>query len=481
MKGGPFSFRTRLLAKTKVKRNKMKPWTPYSWREKTARQIPAYPDAEALKRAEDTLAGHPPMVFSGETMKLKAQLAEVEAGRAFLLQGGDCAESFAEFNADNIRDNFRVLLQMAIVLTYAAACPVVKVGRVAGQFAKPRSSDVEVKDGTSLPSYRGDIINSIKFTKKARTPDPERMLKACAQAAATVNHLRALSSGGFADLQRVHGWNLDFVSSSPASERYREVADHISEAIAFMKACGIDPANLAEIQGVDFYTSHEALLLPYEQALTRRDPTTGVWFDTSAHMLWLGYRTQALDEAHVEFLRGVANPLGVKVGPATTSDQILALSEILNPANEPGRLTLVCRFGADRIETHLPKIIRDVRASGARVIWSCDPMHGNTIKSSVGLKTRPFDRILAEVGSFFAIHQAEGTYAGGVHLELTGQDVTECTGGAIALTEENLTSRYHTHCDPRLNADQSLELAFLVAEGLKEERLARRKKRAVNA
>ena len=459
----------------------MKNWTPHSWRDKPARQMPEYADKKTLARVEKTLAQNPPLVFSGETRKLKRILADVAAGRGFLLQGGDCAESFAEFNQDTIKDTFRVVLQMAIVLTFAAACPVVKVGRMAGQFAKPRSSDFEEKDGETLPSYRGDIINSIKFEASAREPDPERMLRAYAQAAATVNLVRALSSGGFADLQQVHGWNLDFVKNSPASERYEDLADRISEAIGFMNACGIDPANIAEVQGVDFYTSHEALLLPYEEALTRKDPVTGEWYDASAHLLWLGYRTRFLDEAHVQYLKGIANPLAMKVGPENTFDEVMKLIETLNPANEAGRLTLVCRFGAKEIAHGLPGIVRDVAAEGAQVIWSCDPMHGNTVKSSVGLKTRPFDAILSEVRQFFDIHKAEGTHAGGIHLELTGQNVTECTGGAIALTDENLSHRYHTHCDPRLNADQSLELAFLIAEGLKVERKQRRKKLASNA
>ncbi len=459
----------------------MNQWKPDSWRAKKARQMPDYPDKAVLKAVENSLSRHPPLVLASETAELKARLAEVAGGRAFLLQGGDCAESFAEFNARNIRDTFRVLLQMAIVLTYAAACPVVKVGRLAGQFAKPRSCEFEQQGGIKLPCYRGDIINSIKFDAASRTPDPERMLRAYFQAAATVNHLRALSSGGFANLQEVHGWNLDFVSSSPASERYQDVADRIDDAIAFMKACGIDPASMAEVKGVDFYTSHEALLLPFEEALTRRDPVSGDWYDRSAHMLWLGYRTQNLEEAHVEYLSGIANPIGIKVGPETSLETILKLIEILNPKNESGKLTLVCRFGAEHIGNHLPARIRGVTREGAAVVWSCDPMHGNTIRSSVGLKTRPFDKILGEVRSFIDIHRAEGTHPGGIHLELTGQDVTECTGGAIALSEENLRSRYHTHCDPRLNADQSLDLAFLIAEGLKEERTARGRKRAANS
>ncbi|MCH8347398.1 MAG: 3-deoxy-7-phosphoheptulonate synthase class II [Proteobacteria bacterium] len=448
----------------------MEQWKPDGWRARKARQIPDYPDAGALKRAGKTLASYPPLVFAGEIRRLKQQLAEVAAGRAFLLQGGDCAESFAEFSAGNIRGTFRVLLQMAVVLTSAAACPVVKVGRLAGQFAKPRSSEFEHQGGIKLPCYRGDIINSIKFDAAARIPDPERMLRAYFQASATLNHLRALSSGGFASLQDVRGWNRDFVSASPAPERYQDVADWIDGGIAFMEACGIDPAGMAEIQGVDFYTSHEALLLPYEEPLTRRDPGSGDWYGCSAHMLWLGYRTGDPDQAHAHYLKGIANPIGIKIGPETAPEKTLALIAMLNPENQPGKLTLVCRYGAENIGNMLPGLVKRVARAGASVVWSCDPMHGNTIRTAAGLKTRPFDKILAEVRRFFDIHHAEGTHAGGIHLELTGLDVTECTGGAIALSEENLKSRYHTYCDPRLNADQALELAFLIAEGLVAER-----------
>jgi len=452
----------------------MTAWTPQSWRDKPIRQVPDYPDKALLKKVEEQLSKSPPLVFFGEVRRLKAQLAEAAMGRAFLLQGGDCAESFAEFSEANVQNTFRVLLQMAIVMTYAASCPIVKVGRLGGQFAKPRSSDVERQGDQELPSYRGDIINAIDFDAASRIPDPKRMLKAYSQAAVTVNLLRGLSHGGFANLQEVHGWNLDYISTTPAYQRYEEVAELIDDAIAFMEACGVDPAKIAEIQGVDFFTSHEALLLAYEEALTRKDPLSHAWYDTSAHMLWLGYRTRFLDEAHVEYLSGIQNPLAAKVGPESTFDEVMGLIQRLNPGNEPGRLTLVCRYGADKIGDNLAALIRRIDREGARVVWSCDPMHGNTIKSAVGLKTRPFDKILLEVRRFFDIHRAEGTHAGGIHLELTGQNVTECTGGAIALTEENLKSRYHTHCDPRLNGDQGLELAFLISEALKSERAAKK-------
>lgn len=444
-------------------------WTPDSWRTKPAEQLPVYEDGERLAACEATLKGYPPLVFAGEVDALKADLARVAEGKAFLLQGGDCAESFAEFGTDNIRDTFRVLLQMAVVLTFAAACPVVKVGRLAGQFAKPRSAATERQGETELPSYRGDIINGIEFAPDARKPDPERLIRAYNQAAATLNHLRALAGGGYADLHRVHRWNLDFVANSPAAERYRDLADRIGEALAFMRACGIGPEAEPEVQGTEVYTSHEALHLPYEEAMTRsagRDR----WVDSSAHLLWCGDRTRQPEGAHIEFLRGIANPVAVKVGPSMTPDGLLRLIDLLNPADEPGRLTLICRFGADKVERLLPPLVRAVKQAGRTVVWSCDPMHGNTVKTGSGLKTRAFDRLMLEVRRFFEVHRAEGTYAGGIHLELTGQNVTECTGGAMAITEEALASRYHTHCDPRLNADQGLEMAFQIAELLKEER-----------
>ena len=449
-------------------------WTPDSWRSKTVRQVPEYRDGDALKTVEEQLSNYPPLVFAGEARRLKAQLAEVAAGKAFLLQGGDCAESFAEFHPNNIRDTFRVLLQMAVALTFGAACPVVKVGRMAGQFAKPRSAPTEVVDGSELPSYRGDIVNGIDFDEASREPDPERLLRAYNQAAATLNLLRAFAQGGFADLNKVNQWNLQFVAGSPQGARYEELAQRINEALAFMAACGLTPEKVPQIHETDFYTSHEALLLVYEQAMTRQDSLTGRWYDTSAHMLWIGDRTRQPDGAHVEFARGVLNPIGLKCGPSLDPEELLKLLEILNPLNEPGRLTLIARMGADQVEAKLPPLIRAVQRVGAEVVWSCDPMHGNTIKSSSGYKTRPFDRILSEVRQFFAVHHAEGSYAGGVHFEMTGQDVTECIGGAQAIGEDSLGDRYHTHCDPRLNASQSLELAFLLAEQLKSERESRR-------
>jgi len=444
-------------------------WTPETWRAKPVRQVPAYPDSAALSQVEETLATYPPLVFAGEARQLRASLAQVAEGKAFLLQGGDCAESFAEFRANNIRDTFRVLLQMAVVLTYGASCPVVKVGRMAGQFAKPRSADDETIDGVTLPSYRGDNINGMDFTSEARLPDPERMLKAYTQSAATLNLLRAFAMGGYADLHEVHRWNLGFVDS-PLGERYRELADRLSETLEFMAACGLTSETTPQIRETSFYTSHEALLLPFEQALTRIDSTSGDWYDVSAHMLWIGDRTRQPDGAHVEFLRGVKNPIGIKCGPSLDPDELIRLLDILNPTDIAGRITLICRMGADKVEAALPRLIRAVERAGRKVVWSCDPMHGNTVKASNGFKTRPVDAILAEVRGFFAVHRAEGTHPGGVHFEMTGQDVTECIGGAQAITEARLADRYHTHCDPRLNASQSLELAFLLAEQLKQER-----------
>ncbi len=448
-------------------------WSPASWREKPIRHAPDYPDAEALSRAEARLARSPPLVFAGEARALTEQLAQVSVGRAVLLQGGDCAESFAEFHADNIRDTFKVMLQMTMVLMYGGGLPVVKIGRMAGQFAKPRSSPTEVQDGVELPSYLGDIINGIEFEPATRAPDPERMVQAYNQAASTLNLLRAFAVGGFADLHKVHRWTQDFVAGSPAGERYRELADRITEALTFMEAVGLTADSTPQVREASFFTSHEALLLPYEQALTRRDSLTGEWYDCSAHMVWIGDRTRQLDEAHVEFCRGIRNPLGLKCGPTMAADDLLRLIDVLNPANQPGRLTLIARMGADRVEEHLSPLIRAVTREGRQVVWACDPMHGNTIKSSNGYKTRPFDRVLLEVRRFFGVHRAEGTHAGGVHFEMTGQDVTECIGGAQEITEAALADRYHTHCDPRLNASQSIELAFLIAEALKEERAAR--------
>jgi 3-deoxy-7-phosphoheptulonate synthase len=448
-------------------------WTPSSWRKMPIQQVPVYPDAEALEGVERQLAGFPPLVFAGEARRLKRDLAKVAAGEAFLLQGGDCAESFAEFTADNIRDFFRLFLQMAVVLTFAGASPVVKVGRIAGQFAKPRSAPTEKVGDKELPSYRGDIINGIEFTEEARTPDPRRQLMVYRQSAATLNLLRAFASGGYANLQNAHRWMLGFVKDSPSSGRYQELAGRITEALDFMRACGIDPESHPEMRSTDFYTSHEALLLGYEEALTRIDSTSGDWYATSGHMLWIGDRTRQPDHAHVEYCRGIKNPIGLKCGPSLKPDELLRLIDMLNPDNEPGRLTLICRFGADKVLEHLPPLVRAVKESGRIVIWSCDPMHGNTVKAANGYKTRPFDLIMREIKGFFDVHQAEGTHAGGIHLEMTGKNVTECTGGARALTDEDLHDRYHTHCDPRLNAEQALEVAFLVAERLKRERAAR--------
>jgi len=452
-------------------------WSPSSWRGKNIKQVPVYPDPAALAAVEARLRRFPPLVFAGEARRLRAALAEAAAGRAFLLQGGDCAESFAEFHPDNIRDTFRVLLQMAVVLTFGASCPVVKVGRLAGQFAKPRSADTETIDGVELPSYRGDSVNGIEFTAEARTPDPERMMQAYNQSAATLNLLRAFAQGGYADLHQVHRWNLSFVEKSPAGEAYRDLAERLDETLEFMAACGLTSETTPQIRETDFYTSHEALLPGYEEAMTRIDSTTGDWYDTSAHMLWVGDRTRDPNDAHIEFLRGVGNPIGCKAGPTQDADTLLRVIDTLNPDDVPGRLTVITRMGSDLVEKKLPPLIRAVQREGRTVVWSCDPMHGNTIKAESGFKTRPFDRIRDEVERCFGVHRAEGSYLGGVHLELTGQNVTECVGGAQAITAAGLADRYHTHCDPRLNADQSLELAFLIAGMIKEERRAQHSER----
>jgi 3-deoxy-7-phosphoheptulonate synthase len=450
-----------------------KGWNKSDWRNKARVQMPDYPDQTALKAVESTLAQMPPLVFAGEARKLKRTLGEVAAGRAFLLQGGDCAESFAEFSADNIRDTFKVILQMAIVLTWGAKVPVVKIGRVAGQFAKPRSAGTEVIGGVELPSYRGDIINGFDFTPAARVPDPARMLQAYTQAAASLNLLRAFSTGGYADIHRVQSWISGFTDESDA-KRYREIATQIQDAMDFMAAAGVTSETAKELGTVDFYTSHEALLLEYEEALCRIDSTTGLPVAGSGHMIWIGDRTRQPDGAHVEFCRGVQNPIGLKCGPTLTSDDLKVLLRKLNPENEAGRLTLIARFGAGKVGDNLPRLIRAVQEEGANVVWTCDPMHGNTIKSASGYKTRPFDSVLREVREFFSVHKAEGTIPGGVHFEMTGKDVTECTGGVRAVTDEDLSDRYHTACDPRLNASQSLELAFLVAEELQDRRAMRR-------
>src|ERR1700733_7089394 len=447
-------------------------WTPDSWRNCPIRQVPSYPDEAKLAAMEARLTRFPPLVFAGEARRLKAQLGLAASGQAFVLQGGDCAESFGDFTANITRDTFRVLLQMAVVLTFGGAVPVVKLGRMAGQFAKPRSSDTETVGGITLPSYRGDIVNGPEFSAEARLPDPKRMEFGYFQSAGTLNLLRAFASGGYADLHEVHRWNLEFVQRSPLVDRYRDLAGRIDETLSFMGACGLTSISAPQIRETDFYTSHESLLLPYEQALTRIDSTTGDYYACSAHFLWIGDRTRQLDGGHVEFMRGIKNPIGMKVGPTQEADDLLRILDVLNPANEPGRITLISRMGADKVAARLPPLLHAVQRSGHKVVWLCDPMHGNTISTVAKLKTRSFDSILSEVRSFFDIHAAAGTWAGGVHVEMTGQDVTECIGGAFRLTEADLTDRYETFCDPRLNAEQSLELAFLVAEELKQRRVA---------
>ncbi|MFN3229474.1 MAG: class II 3-deoxy-7-phosphoheptulonate synthase [Asticcacaulis sp.] len=448
------------------------PWSPRVWRDYPVRHMPEdYPDPAKLAQVEAELSKLPPLVFAGEARRLTEQLGKVAEGKAFLLQGGDCAESFKEFTADNIRDTFRLILQMAVVLTFAGGKPVVKVGRIAGQFAKPRSSPVETIGDVTLPAYRGDNINGMDFDLQSRLPDPERLLKAYHQSSATLNLLRAFANGGYANLYNIHKWTLGFVEGSPQSTRYKELTDKISEALSFMTAIGITPDTQHQVSQVDFFTSHEALLLNYEQALTRVDSTTGDWYDTSAHMLWIGERTRQPDSGHVAFMKGIKNPIGVKCGPTMTPDELCQLIDLLNPHGIPGRLTLIGRFGADKVEERLPLLMQATKRHGVPVVWSIDPMHGNTLKANNGYKTRPFDRVLSEVRSFICIGEAEGVHPGGVHLEMTGQNVTECLGGAHALTEDDLSSRYHTHCDPRLNADQALEMAFLIAEkisGLKQ-------------
>ncbi|GJD47502.1 Phospho-2-dehydro-3-deoxyheptonate aldolase [Methylobacterium crusticola] len=444
-------------------------WTPSNWRRLPIQQVPDYPDAAALEAVERQLASFPPLVFAGEARKLRKSLATVAAGEAFLLQGGDCAESFDEHSADNIRDFFRVFLQMALVLTFAGGSPVVKVGRIAGQFAKPRSSPTETVGGVALPSYRGDIVNGLGFTQEERIPDPRRQVEAYRQSAATLNLLRAFATGGYANLENAHRWMLGFVKDSPQSSAYADLAQRMTETLDFMRAIGINPETHQEVRQTDFYTSHEALLLGYEQALTRVDSTSGDWYATSGHMLWIGDRTRQADHAHVEYARGIRNPVGLKCGPSLRPDDLVRLIDLLNPQDEAGRLTLICRFGADKVGEHLPGLVRAVEREGRTVVWSCDPMHGNTVTAS-GYKTRPFDRVMKEIQGFFDVHRAEGTHAGGIHLEMTGKNVTECTGGARALTAEDLQDRYHTYCDPRLNAEQALEVAFLTADLVKRER-----------
>ena len=443
-------------------------WSRSSWRDKPIKQQPTYPNQGHLEEVENLLKNYPPLVFAGEVRNLKKSLADVCEGKAFLLQGGDCAESFSEFHAHNIRDTFKVMMQMAVVMTFAGGVPVVKVGRLGGQFAKPRSSDNETVNGVSLPSYRGDIINGVDFTEASRVPDPQRMVQAYNQSAATLNLLRAFASGGLADLHQVHAWNLGFVGQNELTQKYEELSRQIDNSLRFMAACGITSDTYRTLRETDFYTSHEALLLPYEEAFTRQDSLTGEWYDVSSHMLWIGDRTRQLDGAHVEFMRGIQNPIGLKAGPSMDTEDLIRLCDVLNPNNEAGRLNIIVRMGADKVGDGMPKLIQAIQREGKKVLWSCDPMHGNTITSGNGYKTRPVDAILKEMKQFFQVHKAEGSYAGGVHLEMTGKNVTECLGGSFEITEENLKSRYHTHCDPRLNADQSLELAFLIADTLRE-------------
>lgn len=443
-------------------------WSRSSWRDMPIKQQPTYPNQAHLEEVEALLKNYPPLVFAGEARNLKKSLADVCEGKAFLLQGGDCAESFSEFHAHNIRDTFKVMMQMAVVMTFAGGVPVVKVGRLGGQFAKPRSSDSETVNGVTLPSYRGDIINGVDFTEAARVPDPQRMVQAYNQSAATLNLLRAFASGGLADLHQVHAWNLGFVGQNEMTKKYDELSRQIDDSLRFMAACGITSDTYRTLRETDFYTSHEALLLPYEEAFTRQDSLTGEWYDVSSHMLWIGDRTRQLDGAHVEFMRGIQNPIGIKAGPSMDTDDLIRLCDVLNPNNEAGRLNIIVRMGADKVGEGMPKLIQAIEHEGKKVLWSCDPMHGNTITSGNGYKTRPVDAVLTEMKQFFQVHKSEGTYAGGVHLEMTGKNVTECLGGSFEITEENLQSRYHTHCDPRLNADQSLELAFMIADTLRE-------------
>jgi 3-deoxy-7-phosphoheptulonate synthase len=446
----------------------MKKWTPNTWKDYPAKHLPVYQDEKELNATIESVSKLPPLVFAGETRSLKKELAKVVEGKAFLLQGGDCAESFDEYHADNIRDTFKVILQMALVLTSSASLPVVKVGRIAGQFSKPRSSPIEVKNGVELPSYLGDNINGMDFNEKSRIPDPKRLFRAYSQSASTLNLLRAFSQGGFADLRQVHLWNLGFIKKTEQEKRYKEIQDKISNSLDFMEACGINPESNRRLRVVNFYTSHEALHLPYESAMTRVDSTTGEYHDTSAHFVWIGDRTRQPDGAHVEFCRGIKNPIGIKCGPSLKPEELIKLINILNPSNEAGRITLISRFGADHVEKFLPQLIRAIKKEGLNVIWSCDPMHGNTIKATSGFKTRPFNNVVKEIKNVFGVHQTEGTYAGGLHVEMTGQEVTECTGGAQKISDQDLSSRYHTHCDPRLNASQALELAFLISDEIKK-------------
>jgi len=446
-------------------------WSPNTWSAKKAKHIPIYEDNKELEEVLSKISKFPPLVFAGEARLLQNNLADVAQGKAFLLQGGDCAESFSDFHPDNIRDTFKVILQMAVVLTFGASCPVVKVGRIAGQFAKPRSQNTEVVNDVELESYKGDIINGIDFDEIARKPDPKRLIQAYNQSASTLNLLRAFSQGGFANLHKIHQWNLSFVEGENA-DKFRQISNRIDECLSFMNACGINDKNVRQLYETDFFTSHEALLLPYEEALTRVDSTNGKWYDVSAHMLWVGDRTRQLEGAHIEFVKGIGNPIGIKVGPTIDIEELIKIIDVVNPENIPGRITLICRMGSEKIMQKLPNIVKNIHKEGKSVVWTCDPMHGNTIKANSGYKTRPLNNIISEIQHFFQIHRSIGTHPGGVHLEMTGKDVTECMGGLQKISDEDLKNRYHTYCDPRLNASQSLELAFLLAESLKDDKFS---------
>ena len=444
-------------------------WKPNSWRNYPVVQMPTYPDESKVNSVEARLSFKPPLVFAGEVQALKKSLALAEKGNAFILQGGDCAESFSQFSANGIRDTFKVLLQMAVILTYGSSIPIIKIGRIAGQFAKPRSSDVEIIDGIELPSYRGDMINDMEFNKTARQPDPQRLIDGYEQSAATLNLIRAFAQGGMANLEKVHEWTLGFLNNTPETDKYREIANRISESLNFMKACGLTSGSVPQLRETDFFTSHEALLLNYEEALTREDTITAEkgWYATSAHLLWVGDRTRQFDHGHIEYLSGIQNPVGIKCGPSLEKDDLIRLLDKVNPNNETGKVVLICRMGSEKVNEHLPKLIKNIKANGKNVTWCCDPMHGNTIKASNGYKTRRVAEILNEVNNFFLVHKSEDTLPGGVHFEMTGSNVTECLGGANEVKESDLGSRYHTHCDPRLNGSQSLELAFLVSDLIK--------------
>ena len=444
-------------------------WKPNSWRNYPVVQMPTYPDESKVNSVEAKLSFKPPLVFAGEVQALKKSLALAEKGNAFILQGGDCAESFSQFSANGIRDTFKVLLQMAVILTYGSSIPIIKIGRIAGQFAKPRSSDVEIIDGIELPSYRGDMINDMEFNKTARQPDPQRLIDGYEQSAATLNLIRAFAQGGMANLEKVHEWTLGFLNDTPETDKYREIANRISESLNFMKACGLTSSSVPQLRETDFFTSHEALLLNYEEALTREDTITAEkgWYATSAHLLWVGDRTRQFDHGHIEYLSGIQNPVGIKCGPSLEKDDLIRLLDKVNPNNESGKVVLICRMGSEKVNEHLPKLIKNIKANGKNVTWCCDPMHGNTIKASNGYKTRRVAEILNEVNNFFLVHKSEGTLPGGVHFEMTGSNVTECLGGTNEVKESDLGSRYHTHCDPRLNGSQSLELAFLVSDLIK--------------